>query len=205
MPYWKLTRTMWKNSKRMVGRWSFWKRTWRNWKKGEGVTLAFTSLCRFPVYEADFAWGKTVWIGSAKLFNKNIVTFLDTKSGNGIEAWINLEEEEMAKFGVDKELLLYISSAKVDVWQTWMDNRNHSQKWAYILKFNFHSYHEIVVTWSFEVLYLQFQILVFWLKLISNFNILYMLYTKYTWDLLLKKTKTHHFLFILLIHKLLKN
>lgn len=77
--------------------------------------MAFTSLCRFPVYEADFAWGKTVWIGSAKLFNKNIVTFLDTKSGNGIEAWINLEEEEMAKFEVDRELLLYISSAKVDV------------------------------------------------------------------------------------------
>lgn len=77
-------------------------------KKGEGVTLAFTSLCRFPVYEADFGRRKAVWVGSAKLFNKNLVTFLDTKSGNGIEAWVHLEEEEMAKFEVDKELLLYV-------------------------------------------------------------------------------------------------
>jgi len=79
--------------------------------RGEVVYLAFTSLCRFPVYEADFGWGEPVWVGSAKLYYKNLVTFLDTKSGNGIEAWINLDEEDMAKFEIDKELLAYVSSA----------------------------------------------------------------------------------------------
>ena len=83
--------------------------------RGEVISLAFTSLCRFPVYEADFGWGKPVWVGSAKLLYKNLVTFFDTKSGNGIEVWINLEEEEMAKFEVDKELLKYVSSAQVYV------------------------------------------------------------------------------------------
>ena len=79
--------------------------------RGEVVYLAFTSLCRFPVYEADFGWGEPIWVGSAKLYYKNLVTFLDTKSGKGIEAWINLDEEDMAKFEIDKELLAYVSSA----------------------------------------------------------------------------------------------
>ncbi|KAL0297061.1 UNVERIFIED_CONTAM: Acetyl-CoA-benzylalcohol acetyltransferase [Sesamum radiatum] len=35
--------------------------------KGELVTFNFTSLCRFPLYEADFGWGKPVWVGSAGL------------------------------------------------------------------------------------------------------------------------------------------
>ncbi|XP_059446884.1 stemmadenine O-acetyltransferase-like [Corylus avellana] len=83
--------------------------------KGEVVSLGFTSLCRFPVYEADFGWGKPVWVASARLLYKNLVSFFDTKSGNGIEAWINLDKEDMAKFEVDEELLAYVSSAKISV------------------------------------------------------------------------------------------
>jgi len=81
--------------------------------KGEVISLAFTSLCRFPVFEADFGWGKPVWVGSGKLIYPNLVTFFDTKSGNGVEVWINLDEEDMAKFEVDKELLAHVSSPKV--------------------------------------------------------------------------------------------
>ncbi|KAG6713759.1 hypothetical protein I3842_05G170000 [Carya illinoinensis] len=83
--------------------------------KREMVTLCFASLCRFPIYEADFGWGKPVCTGSARLLFKNLVTFFDTKAGNGIEVWINLEEEDMAKFEVDKELLAYVSSAKISI------------------------------------------------------------------------------------------
>lgn len=77
--------------------------------KGEMVSFAFTSLCRFPVYEADFGWGKPVWVGSARLTFKNLVTFFDTNNGDGIEAWINLDEEDMTKFEIDEELLSYVS------------------------------------------------------------------------------------------------
>lgn len=77
--------------------------------KGEMVSFSFTSLCRFPIYDADFGWGKPVWVGSTKLTFKNLVTFFDTKCGNGIEAWINLKEEDMAKFECDEELLAYVS------------------------------------------------------------------------------------------------
>ncbi|KAB1201186.1 Salutaridinol 7-O-acetyltransferase [Morella rubra] len=81
--------------------------------KGEVVSLGITSLCRFPLYGVDFGWGKPVWVGSAKLLYKNLVTFFDTKSGNGIEAWINLDEEDMAKFEADEELQVYVSSTTV--------------------------------------------------------------------------------------------
>lgn len=78
--------------------------------KGEVVPFSFTSLCRFPIYEADFGWGKPVWVGSARLTFKNLVTFFDTNSGNGIEAWVNLKEKDMAKFERDEEFLTYVSS-----------------------------------------------------------------------------------------------
>ncbi|EEF47530.1 3'-N-debenzoyl-2'-deoxytaxol N-benzoyltransferase, putative [Ricinus communis] len=78
--------------------------------KGELIHFAFTSLCKFPVYEIDFGWGKPVWVGSACLVFKNLALFFDTKEGNGIEAWINLKEEDMAKFELDEELRAHITS-----------------------------------------------------------------------------------------------
>ncbi|XP_022776236.1 vinorine synthase-like [Durio zibethinus] len=77
--------------------------------KGEVVSFSFTSLCRFPVYVADFGWGKPVWLGSARLPFKNLCSFFDTKYGDGIEAWINLKEEDMGKLEADKEFLSYVS------------------------------------------------------------------------------------------------
>ncbi|KAB1201178.1 Salutaridinol 7-O-acetyltransferase [Morella rubra] len=81
--------------------------------KGEVVGLAITSLCRFPIYEADFGWGKPVWVSSSKMLYRNLIGFFDTKSGNGIEVWVNLGMDDMAKFEEDKELLAYVSSATV--------------------------------------------------------------------------------------------
>lgn len=83
--------------------------------KGEIVSFNFTSLCRFPIYEADFGWGRPVWVGSASLTFKNLAVFLDTKSGDGIEAWVNLKEEDMAKFEKDRELLARVSPTKLNV------------------------------------------------------------------------------------------
>ncbi|XP_042023307.1 stemmadenine O-acetyltransferase-like [Salvia splendens] len=81
--------------------------------KGELVSFSFTSLCRFPVYEADFGWGKPVWVGSAGFAYKNLVTFMDTRNGDGIEAWVNLRRDDMEKFEADLELqkLLFSSTS----------------------------------------------------------------------------------------------
>ncbi|KAK0601742.1 hypothetical protein LWI29_027038 [Acer saccharum] len=78
--------------------------------KGEMVEFYFSSLCWYPVYETDFGWGRPVSVALGGLAYKNLVLFMDTKSGDGIEAWIHLKEEDMAKFVTDRELLAYVSA-----------------------------------------------------------------------------------------------
>jgi shikimate O-hydroxycinnamoyltransferase len=77
--------------------------------RGELVSFNFTSLCRFPIYEADMGWGKPVWVGAPALTFKNLVTFLDTKSGNGIEVNISLDVKDMVKFEADAEFLSFVA------------------------------------------------------------------------------------------------
>ncbi|CAK9155837.1 unnamed protein product [Ilex paraguariensis] len=81
----------------------------QRFEKGEMVSFSFTSLCRFRLYDVDFGWGRPVKVGSTRLTFKNLVTFMDTREGDGIEAWLNLEEGDMVKFEVDEELLAHIS------------------------------------------------------------------------------------------------
>ncbi|KAI3932731.1 hypothetical protein MKW92_027997 [Papaver armeniacum] len=71
--------------------------------------LMFSSWCRFPVYEADFGWGKPSWASTSKQLGKNFVMFMDTSSGDGIEAWVSLEEEDMVEFERHEELLAFAS------------------------------------------------------------------------------------------------
>ncbi|XP_058191986.1 stemmadenine O-acetyltransferase-like [Rhododendron vialii] len=72
---------------------------------GEVISFSFTSLCGFPLYEPDFGWGKPQWVGSMSLTFKNLVVFMDTRTGDGIEAWVHLKREDMAKFETDAEFL----------------------------------------------------------------------------------------------------
>ncbi|KAJ8758833.1 hypothetical protein K2173_002612 [Erythroxylum novogranatense] len=71
----------------------------------ESITFIMSSLCRFPINEADFGWGRPVWSGSARTTTKNTVTFIDAKDGGGVEAWITMAEEDMAALEMDRELL----------------------------------------------------------------------------------------------------
>ncbi|XP_054807577.1 stemmadenine O-acetyltransferase-like [Prosopis cineraria] len=77
--------------------------------KREMVSFNFTSLCRLPLYDADFGWGKPTWVGSPALTFKNLVVFIDTKNGGGIEVYIGLTVEDMAKFEADKELFACVN------------------------------------------------------------------------------------------------
>ncbi|KAK3200695.1 hypothetical protein Dsin_024110 [Dipteronia sinensis] len=77
--------------------------------KREILEFYFSSLCWYPLYETDFGLGKPVSVALGGLAYKNFCLFTDTKSGDGIEAWIYLKEEDMAKFVKDRELLAYSS------------------------------------------------------------------------------------------------
>ncbi|CAN6692965.1 unnamed protein product [Malus baccata var. baccata] len=67
--------------------------------KDTATLFGFSSPCGFPLYENDFGWGMPTWV----------VVFRDTKEGNGIEAYVSLEEKVMAKFECDSQLLSYVS------------------------------------------------------------------------------------------------
>ncbi|KAM6589538.1 hypothetical protein CsatA_012143 [Cannabis sativa] len=78
-------------------------------KRETTVLLNFSSWCRFPIYESNFGWGKPAWVGLPPLPFNNVVVFIDTKSGEGIEAYINLHQNDMAKLETDKEFLAFVS------------------------------------------------------------------------------------------------
>ncbi|KAG7655402.1 unnamed protein product [Arabidopsis thaliana] len=64
------------------------------------------SWCKLGLYDADFGWGKPVWVtGRGTSHFKNLMLLIDTKDGEGIEAWITLTEEHMSLFECDQELL----------------------------------------------------------------------------------------------------
>lgn len=77
-------------------------------RKGEIVSCAFTSLCRFPLYEADFSWGSPVWAASPALPFKNLVVFMDAKSGDGaVDVIVHLKDSHMEKLESDHEFLKF--------------------------------------------------------------------------------------------------
>ncbi|KAK4739788.1 hypothetical protein R3W88_003485 [Solanum pinnatisectum] len=50
-----------------------------------------TSWCGFPWYEADFGWGKPFWVTSVSIDDYETIVVMDTKDGDGIQAWIEIQ------------------------------------------------------------------------------------------------------------------
>ncbi|KAL3515511.1 hypothetical protein ACH5RR_022413 [Cinchona calisaya] len=69
-----------------------------------------TSWCRFPIYEVDFGWGKPHWVSQISKPFEGIV-LLDTKNGDGVEAWVSLQENYMIEF--ERQLEILVSESKL--------------------------------------------------------------------------------------------
>ncbi|XP_038716201.1 stemmadenine O-acetyltransferase-like [Tripterygium wilfordii] len=67
--------------------------------------IGINSWCNFGFYNVDFGWGKPLWFPVSGLSVKNYIFLMDTRHGNGVEAWVSLDEEVMAVLEQDKELL----------------------------------------------------------------------------------------------------
>ncbi|KAK9052231.1 hypothetical protein SSX86_028859 [Deinandra increscens subsp. villosa] len=81
---------------------------WREIVDDQNRAYTFSSLCRFPFYQVDFGWGKPERVMlRSEIMGTNFLMFMDTPSGDGIEATVQLEEEEMSIFQNDKELHAY--------------------------------------------------------------------------------------------------
>ncbi|KAG6581248.1 Tabersonine-19-hydroxy-O-acetyltransferase, partial [Cucurbita argyrosperma subsp. sororia] len=59
------------------------------------------------MYEADFGWGKPEWITVPEAPWKNMILLMDAKNGDGMEAMVSLDKEEMAAFEQNQELLSF--------------------------------------------------------------------------------------------------
>ncbi|XP_057470194.1 stemmadenine O-acetyltransferase-like [Actinidia eriantha] len=74
--------------------------------------FGFTSWCKLGYYEANFGWGKPIWVSGVGLGGSvfmNLIVLMETRNDDGIEAWVTLDEEEMAILERDMELLTYAS------------------------------------------------------------------------------------------------
>ncbi|XP_071725327.1 epi-neemfruitin B 7-O-acetyltransferse L7AT-like [Rutidosis leptorrhynchoides] len=70
--------------------------------------LSCTSWCKLGFYEADFGWGKPIWVSSYGIGGTMVMNFVilnDTSCGEGIEAWITLDEQDMSFLQQDPELV----------------------------------------------------------------------------------------------------
>ncbi|XP_076881649.1 17,18-epoxy-17-hydroxycur-19-ene N-malonyltransferase-like [Bidens hawaiensis] len=67
-----------------------------------------SSLCGFPYYKVDFGWGNPA-VSSMTLRHANRAGcyLIDTPNGDGIEAWVTLDTQDMERFQNDKELLSF--------------------------------------------------------------------------------------------------
>ncbi|WCJ19292.1 HXXXD-type acyl-transferase family protein [Euphorbia peplus] len=73
--------------------------------------FAFTSLCHQGIAKVDFGWGEPYWVGMMGKPGpefRNLTLFVDGKDGNGVEAWITLDEQRMKFLERDPDLLAYV-------------------------------------------------------------------------------------------------
>ncbi|XP_052191988.1 acetyl-CoA-benzylalcohol acetyltransferase-like [Diospyros lotus] len=61
-----------------------------------------------PLYEADFGWGKPVWVSSTST-PYEVVSLIDNRSGDAIEAWVSLNQNDMLHFERDSDILAFTS------------------------------------------------------------------------------------------------
>ncbi|XP_050211711.1 BAHD acyltransferase BIA1-like [Mercurialis annua] len=66
-----------------------------------------SSWCKFEVYDSDLGWGRPVWVCMANFPLRNSAVLMDRRDGEGMEAWFTLDEDHMALFETNEELLQF--------------------------------------------------------------------------------------------------
>ncbi|PPD91879.1 hypothetical protein GOBAR_DD11189 [Gossypium barbadense] len=70
----------------------------------------FQKVLKLGIYEADFGWGKPMWVspgGIDGLVFQNLVFLIETRNGDGIEALVTLDEQDMAVLQSQTEILSF--------------------------------------------------------------------------------------------------
>ncbi|PIN10810.1 Vinorine synthase [Handroanthus impetiginosus] len=73
--------------------------------KGELEGCSFSSWSKLPFYEVDYGFGKPVWLGTTALPLRNIIILVNTRCGEGIEAWVNMKQDNLEMLEVQFKLI----------------------------------------------------------------------------------------------------
>ncbi|GFP85236.1 pelargonidin 3-o-(6-caffeoylglucoside) 5-o-(6-o-malonylglucoside) 4'''-malonyltransferase [Phtheirospermum japonicum] len=80
----------------------------KKFESGDLNAMAFSDWSKFGFYEADFGSGnKPVWLGSLSLHGENITILIGNKEGDGVEAWVQLNPNDVPYFEQDEDIKLY--------------------------------------------------------------------------------------------------
>ncbi|KAI4340668.1 hypothetical protein MLD38_025478 [Melastoma candidum] len=75
-----------------------------------------SSWLRLNMYEADFGWGKPIWLSLVNMPYKNTMILINRRGSDGVEAWLTLQEDHMVALDQDEELLHFASLNSSVVW-----------------------------------------------------------------------------------------
>ncbi|GKB66856.1 pelargonidin 3-O-(6-caffeoylglucoside) 5-O-(6-O-malonylglucoside) 4'''-malonyltransferase-like protein, partial [Tanacetum coccineum] len=70
-------------------------------------TYMFSSWCKFSWQNTNFGWGKPVWRSREKIEAQNTVVMMDDQEGDGVEAWVHLDEKRMCQLEQDPDIQTY--------------------------------------------------------------------------------------------------
>ncbi|XP_047318961.1 stemmadenine O-acetyltransferase-like [Impatiens glandulifera] len=79
-----------------------------SFKEGTSI-FVFSSTNRLPYYDADFGWGRPIWVSSGHIDFSNLAFMFPTESGDGVELWLNMKEDDMKELQLDQQFLNVIS------------------------------------------------------------------------------------------------
>ncbi|KAL8049037.1 hypothetical protein ABFX02_07G107600 [Erythranthe guttata] len=78
----------------------------RKTSSSEVNVMYFTDWSKFGLYDVDFGWGKPVGAAIGAMLGENVVKLMGNKEGDGIEAWVHLNFNDMAYFEQDQDIKL---------------------------------------------------------------------------------------------------
>ncbi|GAB2227767.1 hypothetical protein Droror1_Dr00009594 [Drosera rotundifolia] len=76
------------------------------WSHDRETRFMCSSWCNLGIDDADFGWGKPLWVspwGEPEDLERHLLVLMDRNGGGGIEAWIVLQEQEIVALESDEE------------------------------------------------------------------------------------------------------
>lgn len=81
-------------------------------KSSDWKVIWVTDISKFGEYDADFGFGKPVWVSFAAVPLQDHIVLLNNRNNDGIEAWMYLQESDMQFFRQDKEIRCFVSNCE---------------------------------------------------------------------------------------------